>query len=78
MWGWMDAPLAPPPPSQAATPGEADDPDAIQTGSIMPMPPVDGPVLPVVPPTMMSPTGSPVTIAATDQVFAGPYGAGGR
>lgn len=74
----MDAPLAPPPPSQAATPGEADDPDAIQTGSIMPMPPVDGPVLPVVPPTMMSPTGSPVTIAATDQVFAGPYGAGGR
>ncbi len=74
----MDAPLAPPPPDQAAPPGQADEADAVQTGSVMPMPPVDGPVLPVVPPTMMSPMGGPVTVETTNQVFAGPYAAGGH
>ncbi len=75
----MDAPLAAPPPDQAATtPGEAGETDAVQAASVMPMPPVDGPVLPVVPPTMMSPMGGSVTVDTTKQVFAGPYAAGGR
>ena len=71
----MNAPLAPPPPDQAAPPdatnmsqlGDA----PIPTG---PMPVVDGPILPMVPQTMTTPAGPEVT-QTTSSVFAGPYAA---
>ncbi len=71
----MTAPLAPPPPDQAAPP------DATNTAQLDaapipegPMPVVDGPILPVVPQTMTTPAGPEVT-QTTSQVFAGPYAA---
>ena len=71
----MTAPLAPPPPDQAAPPDATNmaqlDAAPIPEG---PMPVVDGPILPVVPQTMTTPAGPEVT-QTTSQVFAGPYAA---
>ena len=68
----MDAPLAPPPPGQAVPADEADALNQLPPTD-MPMPPVTGPVLPLVPPTLMSPMGGEVAVGTTDQVFAGPF-----
>jgi len=68
----MNEPLAPPPPGAATSVGQVDVSDAAPPPDI-PMPPVDGPILPIVPQTLTSPMGVALTAQTTSQVFAGPY-----
>jgi phospholipid/cholesterol/gamma-HCH transport system substrate-binding protein len=71
----MSAPLAPPPPGEAVPPGGPADADQPMP-DMGPMPAVDGPILPVVPPSpMVIPglPGAPTVVQTTSEVFAGPY-----
>lgn len=68
----MNAPLAPPPPGEAIPPDSADAASAPMPD--MPMPPVGGPILPMVPQTLSNPLApQQQVIESTSQVFAGPY-----
>ena len=71
----MNAPLAPPPPGEAVPPGGPPDADPPMP-DMGPMPVVDGPILPVVPPQQLANPGmpgAPTVTQTTKDVFAGPY-----